>query len=341
MGDKRYTMSLQEAQKERGKIIGIIEKTVSTALSDITKSEPHWVANLVFYLSDMVNKRIRIIFNDYGIYVKSGGVFVHQQPQVKCKNFPKKSPKAVEIGDLLLIVNHKFSNGTLGRNALLLQVKRMRDCPPKPTNPNQHHLYAYWPEFEYVRSTPALNGYKRLVTGPHLYNGAKYLLIGEGIQELNLRRKMVDCQLCCCFIEYSRLSECNAVTAYPSKPHISGFNYFTFELYNLLFGNAGRRFIYQPSDNNINWDQVITDLIDVTSHRVSSYTKGPRGKGDLSCFLVGDISSILVGSQINTDLNGFIERGDTPPKITESSEEDIESNNRGISIVEIYIDETE
>lgn len=333
-------MSLQEAQKERSKIIGIIEKTVYTALSDITKTEPHWVANLVFYLSDMVNNRLRKMFNDYGIQVKSGGIFVHQQPQVKCNNFPKKSPNAVEIGDLLLIVTHKLSNGTLSRNALLLQVKRMRDWPPKTDNPNQHHLYAYWPEFEYVRSTPALNGHKRLVTGPHLYNGAKYLLIGGGIQELNLLRKMFDCQLCCCFIEYSESSECNAVTAYPSKPHLSGFNYLTCELYNLLFGNAGRSFIYQPSNNNINWDQVITDLIDVTSHRISSYTKGPRGKGDLSCFLVGDISSVLVGSRIETDLNESVERGDTPPQITESSEEDIESENRGISIVEIYIDET-
>ena len=38
-------------------------------------------------------------------------------------------------------------------------------------------VYTFWPEFICLNATPMLNRRRRFVTGPHLYNGAKYLVL--------------------------------------------------------------------------------------------------------------------------------------------------------------------
>ena len=129
-----------------------IGKSLSKALKDYSQHEPQLVANIVWHITNQLN---RITFNN-GLEIQTGGIFVHQQPQVKCIDFPEDSPGSVEIGDLLFLRTEKRNGVVCSRSALLLQAKKIRSIPASPDNKNQHHLYAKWPPFEYVWSTNAL-----------------------------------------------------------------------------------------------------------------------------------------------------------------------------------------
>ena len=153
----------------------VIGSVINNALSDIGKSEPQLVANLVWEIPRAINN---LRFSN-GEKITSGGVFVHAQPFVKCKNFPDQTKKAVEIGDLLLLRTEVSGEKITNRRALMLQAKKVSSYSIKPDNVNQHYLYATWPSFEYTRSTEELNGKGRCVTGLDLYNATRYLLINN------------------------------------------------------------------------------------------------------------------------------------------------------------------
>ncbi len=338
-------MSIEEAHEHRTKILKVITEALYKAFKDKSQDERQLIANLAYYLPSILNRQLSGIFSPYGISFRAGGVFVHGHPYVTTPNFPKPKPRSVEIGDILLLTTLKRGNGTVSRTALLLQAKKSK-APAKPDNPNQHHLYAFWPEFEYVRATPALNRKKRKITGPLLYQGAKYLLVGQATP-LFLQR-CLNCVSCLCDHCYHLKNIYNSglTTTQPYLPDLGGYACFICELYDFIFGNAGRPFVYQPPDNNINWDQVITDLMTVTAKRASIYVKraskgkGLRGQGLF--FLAGDLSNSL-GGQLNISKSLITRRSkkDGPPEIPLEDFPDEMEDGGGISIVEFTMEETE
>ncbi|MEI7636530.1 MAG: hypothetical protein WCJ37_04440 [Syntrophus sp. (in: bacteria)] len=236
-----------------------------------SSTEPQLVANLVWHLP----RKINAVSLTSGFSVKSGGVFVHSQPFVKCDNFPQQSPRSVEIGDLLLL-RTGIRGSTVDRSAIMLQAKKYDTLPVSPDNENQHHLYAFWPRFEYIRSTKFLNGKKRHVSGLDLYNASKYLLID---------RMYPNC-LCypICALNRSclnpRLLQTGALIAQPSKPNLSYYQCFLFELINFILGDAGKPYQTPPPRYDKNWDRVIEDLTTVTAKRVTKYMQ--RASSDAS-----------------------------------------------------------
>lgn len=309
-------------------IFNEITDALEAALSDRDQNEPRQVASLVKAIPEVINDNVAKFFYKHGVLVSSYGIFVHQQPQVKSINFPKSKPASVEIGDLLLINTHIKPNGDKKRYALLLQAKKAAKIPAKPDNTNQLHLYLHWPPFEYTRSKAALNGEIRQITGPNYYSGAKYLLLrksGKSGALKNLNCAQHRCVNCSGF---------SAATAYPQIPYLSNYECFSSEIYNLLFGNAGREFIYKPK-NNEDWDQVITDMIDTTAHSISKLRDyDNRGYG-VRLFFSGDAQETIFDMQIHRDINRLIEQ---PPRRTsffESYDEDIFFN--GISIIEVVV----
>lgn len=325
-------MSLQKAHKHRNEILKKIATGIATALRDKAKNEPQLVANLVWHLPNVINTQVNQYFNAVGVDVRAGGVFVHSQPLVKCDSFPSKTPASVEIGDLLLLMTYKRLNGTISRNALLLQAKKIANTPEDPGSPNQHYLYAYWPEFEYAKAMGTLNGVKRRVVGPHLYNGAKYLLIVK------------DQCFAPCFCNWPVHGfPCSEITAMPSIPHLSGYQCFVCELYDFLFGNAGREFIYQPPSSNIGWDQVITDIMDITANNVSNYMRkasSTSGKRGVTCFITGEIAEILNGrlSEFSAEHTNF--DSNDPPEVSAKDMDD-DKNGEGVSTIELTVTEFE
>ena len=299
--------------------------------------EPDYIAELAHDMPDHVNHRLQPYFNRHGVKLKASSVFVHKQPQVRSKSFPED--KAVEIGDILFIATHK-NKERIERWALLLQAKIAENFHNiTPDNQNQHILYQYWPEFEYIRSGN-LNGQKRKVFGPNLYSGAKYLLFNP-----NGHCHFKHCFMFDCFDKRCRRmchheDMCLIGTAYPTDP-LTSFVCFGQEFFDFLFGNAGREFMYQPKIRN-DWDQVITDLLDETAKRcfklAGDAKKHPRGHAfnlfrGVPEFVTSDPNVAIelqkcLGGNDNTRDGDFFDL-------------DQEMPGGGVSTIEIIIDSTE
>jgi len=207
------------------------------------------------------------------------------------------------------------------RNALLLQAKKFHTVSEyynKPYPQDQHYLYAKWPIFEYVQTK--LKRMKRQVTPP-CHDGAKYLLIGSHSGY---------CAIC-----GASNYPWGAYTAYATSPKLSRHRCLVDELYDFFFGNVGRKFIYKHNIN-IDWDQVMVDLIDVTAKQISGLIKnagdpiGVRGQGDLFfTYAPGMLMDQL------KDLSNY-ENNDNPPVISEIENDE---EGQGIPIVEFIFEE--
>ncbi len=297
-------------------------------------TEPDYISQLAKDFPDLVNNKLQEYFHNHHIQLKAASVFVHKQPTVRSTHFSEE--KSVEIGDILFIAVHK-NKKQIDRWALLLQAKIVNDyLNYYPENINQHFLYQYWPEFEYIRSGN-LNGQIRKVQGPGLYSGAKYLLFNPDTA--------CRVELCHLFNRPNRMhclaspheKLCLIGTAHPTNP-LTSFICLGHEFFNFLFGNTGREFIYQPKIKN-NWDQVITDLLDETAQRVSKLAQGQdqhRGYG--ICFLRG------VPEFITTDQNkayGLLQQFGNNDNFYNEQESEKDMPERGICTIEIVIDSTD
>jgi hypothetical protein len=320
---------------EHNKIHFSIHTAIHNALIRHPTSEHQIIANLVWELPRAVN----LIPLTRGWSIRSAGIFVHAQPLVKSKSFPSVRPKSVEIGDLLLLRTEVCGGQVKNRHAMLLQAKMVSHLPAKPDNSNQHHLYANWPSFEYVRSTPQLNGKKRHITGLDLYDASRYLLISD--------------HSCShpCYKHYWHISpphSCCSNTASPTLPELSHYRCFAKELLDFLFGDAGKEFVIPPPVRTRNWDRVIEDLIKVTASRSSVFmsrasgvASKARGQGPLLFFRSGDPLPTLgivhklwgISSQA-----GIINDG--PPVVPEIWPIENEEGG-GISIVEFVVSRTD
>ena len=318
---------------EKLDILLAIHKAVVGALSNTSKSEPQLIANLVRELPDALNS----VPLAGGYSLETGGIFVHAQPLVTCKGFPDPTPKSVELGDLLLIRTGIQNGKILERRALLLQAKKASRIPTKPDNANQHHLYANWPSFKYVRSGPELNGKSRHIKGPNLYSGAKYFLIGD------------DPVKGCCHHPILHLlcphDDCQLWLAEPSHPDLSVYRCFYLELLDFIIGNTGRSFMMPPPKRTRGWDRVIKDLLKQTSKKISAYTRRSKTKGGLRGHGVLELSGVLKRMSTlavfspelaaMTDTMTINDASDNIPPDNEDDGHGNEDDDGGISIIEI------
>ncbi len=309
-----------------------IEKSLSEALKNPSQSEPQLIANMVWHIPRQING---FTLCKNGLNIQAGGVFVHQQPQVSCGNFPEAMPQSVEIGDLLFLRTEKRNGTVSSRSALLLQAKKISSLPASPDNKNQHHLYAKWPPFEYVRSTSALNGKKRYLTGPDLYNAGKYLLIGKN-------------SCCCldwpfCHRFFHLLDHHCVLTAQPSYPEISQYRCFLVELTDFILGEAGKAYHSPAPKRTRNWDRVIHDLTFMTGIKASEYIRRASqrtspSRGQCLSFLSGnfkvpDSLLCLMGLSGQTENN----LGSPPEVPPEYFRGDSSDGDGGVSVIEFIV----
>ena len=305
-------------------LLDAVSTAIFEALQNLDQSEPQLVADLVYHLPEELN-RVRL---KHGKKICVGGVFVHSSTFVKIQKFPAPKPSSVEIGDLLLVRTVRSKEKVLERRAFLLQAKKITRIPVKPDNQNQHHLYAEWPPFEYVRSKN-LNGKKRHIQGPELYDGAKYFLIANNRKEI-----YIPCCVCCICHSY----HLPVATAKATRPQLSGYTCFYSEIINFIIGNAGRSYV-QPNSKDIGWNRVIDDLLSETAQLVSVYTKrngtekDKRGSGLLH----------FISGRFDKQASRFTEvdatfRTDDPPELPDKREPE---EGGGISTIEFVIQDDE
>lgn len=307
-----------------------VHNAINLAIADPSLSEPQLVANLVWHLPRHLN-RVTI---SGGYSIRSGGIFVHAQPLVKCGSFPEPTPHSVEIGDLLLLRTAIYHGTVIDRRAMLLQAKKICSTPARPDNINQHYLYARWPTFEYVRSTPALNGKRRHLQGTDLYNAAKYLLIEKG--------GSVHC--CLSLVPSLCAPHGCLLAAQPTMPTLSHYSCFLNELVRFIVGDGGKEYVTPPPLRTRNWDRVIEDLISITATRISSFMRkttsglsSNRGHMLAMSFLSGRISDYSTLSQVGVSSEHINRGGETPPNVPEHWDYGNEEDG-GISIIEFVID---
>lgn len=328
-------MRLTPSPSDYDNLLVAIHDAFRAAFRDPKQREEQLVANLVWRLPKQLND----VTLSGGNSLRTGGVFVHRQPLVKADSFPDAKNKSVEIGDLLLL-RTAYHNGCLvDRRAMLLQAKKTKKLPARPDNKNQYHLYADWPRFEYVQSTPRLNGQRRHIRGFDVHNAAKFLLISDGSSSWPGCGTMLSsvCRLLC--LDY----HCQTVTAHPTKPHLTHHRCFAMDLLEFILGDSGKTYQTDIHHRANGWDKVIEDLTTITAERntvfikrASSGESSTRGDMMRMHFLSGEMPLSRLGelnihtSDADSDMQG-------PPEVTNRDDGGGDEEGRGISILEFTI----
>jgi hypothetical protein len=232
---------------------GMFSTAIVTALRDAwTRSrqlntqpqEPDFVASLVLEGTPLIYQSLAVSIASYGLSVSVFGVFCHQSPLIR---FTQTGTRGCELGDMLIAFSHKQLNGTVIRNALLLQAKATALQPHRigANEMNQLNLYETWPTFKYSRPG-VLKGQQRDVTPKTPHGGGQYLLIDNRPPEDPL----------------------SGLSGFP-KTFPAGccmpaqvlyiHSDFASVLFNLLTFTSGRPFFAQA--RSIDWSQVVWDLI--------------------------------------------------------------------------------
>jgi hypothetical protein len=310
------------------KLINAIKRGTGNAFSCSSKTEePQLVANLVHEIPTALNNPA-LAGNLKGIKkISAGGVFVHSGLFVAYSDTSEKSknPVVVEIGDILFVCNEVSNCEVINRRALLFQAKKAEYIPVPHPDKKQWYLYANWPEFTYKRggSSEKLNGAPRRIVEHDMYDAVKYLLIYEN-GEIRWYDRL-------CLEPY--IIESNAITAQPTCPELSRYQCFDREIANLIIGNAGKPFCYQPPADDKGWNRVICDIINITACHKSKYFKGrgdKRGQGDL-CYITEFLSPYSIFGFLQAG-NNF---GGQPPGDVEIGEP---NEGGGVSIIEITVE---
>lgn len=336
-------MGLIDAHAMRQDIVSYINGVISKSVIKTQKNtydEAQIIANMVFYFAN----EFRLLsekYKGYGVTACIGSVFVHQRPYITLTGTPCKRNQRIEIGDLLLLFKHRTKDSAQWRrSSLLLQAKRALSLEDNPGNKDQHCLYAYWPKFEYANKKDFPDTVRE-VTGPLLNKGSKYLYIHD-------KGDIFDCPLCCfcfskCFYSCSTVTMEAVPTSVDNSTGLINPRCFTSELYDFMFGNAGRPFFY-GARNGKGWSRVMTDLIDVTAKQTvgkmgtAGATNSARGQG-VMCYLSGDAA--VTGSNKIQFAHSASDSSHEPPWPPPEKELNHEPEyGRGISIVEFaFIDE--
>lgn len=279
-----------------------IHKTLQHPLG----TEPQLVAKLMWNLIDGITQAK---INSTSI----GGVFVHASPLVTCSTFPSPTPTSVELGDMLLIRSTRTST-TWNRQALLLQAKMANTPLKNPGSPNQHHLYANAPEFKYASGMGSLNGQRRQLIGPNLYDATQYLLIPDAGHPTHP---------CICGCPWGNFPCWGGWIAHPTHPNLTHHQCMLFALAQFFSGSSGKSFETPTPAGDTGWSCVINELISIgptagKATKFSNYGNFPsptRGQGSLLALTPHWGNSPSVASAPN-----------------------VEGNERGLAIIEIVVD---
>ena len=218
-----------------------IRRFLAQTVKDTSEPEGRLVARLVHELPEAANTRLAPIWGEYGLSLSAQGLWAGESLMVETEG--AATARGIEIGDLLLLVSLVRHTGEVIHTALLLQVRPgPGEYPPRPDNSRRYGLYTAWPEFTYIKAGPLLNGSRRRIGPPHLYNGAKYVFLRYG-----------DCPWPAFFCHDAAARArwnlaCGnpfklfSYTAFPSSPDLTNFNCLVMELYDFLLGNGRARF---------------------------------------------------------------------------------------------------
>lgn len=219
-----------------------------------TYEEPDYVAKLVTKLPRVLQASLTALLPRRKILV--GGAFIHQKPLARFLRPPKPGLRNPELGDLLIVCREQRASGYV-YNALLFQAKCV-DNVFHTSVPMDHQfiLYAYWPEFEYVKAS-SLNGVRRNVSPKTITQGAQYLLIDKE-------------------------NPIDMFTATVDNP-LEGTTCFPWALASVIAFDRGRTFQCEyPRDM---WSNVIWDLLKISANAVfnrrhAGYNNTGRWSGD-------------------------------------------------------------
>ena len=285
----------------------------------------------MFQIPKFLNNVMPALERGTGVEVRVGGIFIHSTPQVSWSGIGTiDGKKRIELGDLLLLMRHDYADGRRPHHSgIILQAKVDDDVYGTPDNPTQHHLYAFWPRFTY--HSPILAGLQREITPPLLYAGSKFLKISKSGDR---------------FLNAAKFS--SPAIVQPAYPKTQMSRRLSSEIYDLIFGNSGRPFSCDPQDGSENWDQVMTDLIQVTAKRTTGKMgmagdpSRVRGQGVL-CFCAGDVITMTARNteskidEPSSPPQKELVPPDKPPEVPEGPYED----EGGISIIEFVIRDEE
>lgn len=240
--------------KERHELAFDVSEALYSIKWPSSYQEPDYVAKLVSILPGALQASLKALLPGRQIIV--GGAFIHQKPLAHFLNPPKPGLRNPELGDLLIVCRELRASGYV-YNALLLQAKCVDNvfCTSVPMD-HQFILYAYWPEFEYVRAG-ALNGVHRNVSPKTITQGAQYLLINKKFPS-------------------------EMFTATVDNP-LEGTTCFPCALASVIAFDRGRTFQNDyPRDM---WSNVIWDLLKISANAVfnrqhAGYKKTGRWSGD-------------------------------------------------------------
>ena len=326
-----------------------LHSALSDAIQDAVengKSEPSIVAQLTYGIPTFVND-LGLNIGKYTL--KVGSVFIHQTPKVTFHGMVKQ--KSIEIGDLL-VINTIIDKKSVTRKAILYQAKMFKKrLPSKPGNKKQHLLYEKWPIFEYINSTPELDGKQRKVIGLDLYSSAKYLILKKApFPSINNPDASIVNNI--------------ALTAQPTAT-LSNYESFLNEIYHFVLGNSGKVFNYHIDKvkaedeyvqlmllitpkkisefHNRGWSAVITDLLEVTARKTTSLMGTASGGGRKSargCHVFGHKLSFITETVSDDQYFSMSDNNLPPTGIPPRSEDDNEDGG-GISIIEFVLKKEE
>jgi hypothetical protein len=221
---------------------------------------------------------------------------------------------------------------------MLFQAKIFKNLPVKPDNPDQYHLYAYWPPFEYTRSSK-LNRAQRHIFGPDIHGGTKYLLIRKSD---DVHGDEYCCSLfgCCSCMPYLRRN-C-LLSAQPTPTALSHYRCFVSELIEFILGDAGKAF-KTPHANDKNWNRVIKDLTDETGACASVFMGHASGcpaidrRGNTLVFSRGSRDGLSFLSEDSWD--AIADRNEAPPEVPANRSSDDDDERSGISIISFVVND--
>lgn len=227
-------------------------------------NEPDLVRDFFLYGLEEIEDEWNAVLATYHLSLRISGVFSHQTPKVepiirgdrykeaiRRKGIGIPVTKICELGDLLFIVLH--ADGTAGcGNAFMLQAKKGF---PASSDSLQRILYEHANQFEYKRSTAALNGGKRFLTPKDDMKLAYWDLSPKNP---------------------SRIGETRMIFASDARIDLNAGCSFGDALTQLVFGAAGTGFSLSSPGGA--WGKIIADLIGVTAKRIlSKATYNARG----------------------------------------------------------------
>lgn len=211
-------------------------------------SEPAFISALVTNGTPTLGAIWSPILASAGIQCKISSVFVHQSPKVDLSTSGN-----CELGDLLLVHEHRTWDDRVFTRALLLQAKVHQAQSARLTLSSriQAELYDSWPLFTYA--TPAYlrtecrNSYPK-----HPHPGAQYLIIKPA------NRRRLDGGM---YVAPASLT----ITIAETRTLAS-------VLVDLLLGRDGR-VVSRPRGSSISWSQIVHDLLFVGSQRYFNCAK--------------------------------------------------------------------